>query len=530
MKNIYAYIRISDPKQGKGVSLIEQKDAIERYAAKHNLHISKWFEEQETAAKRGRPVFNQVTEALRQRKAEGLIMHKIDRSARNLRDWADINDLIDAKVEIHFAHESLDMNSRGGRLTADIQAVIAADYIRNLRQESIKGIYGRLKQGLWPFRAPIGYLDTGGGNIKSIDPVKAPKVRKLFELYATGEYSYPMLVDIAEDIGLSNWNDSKISVAGISKILKNSFYIGMMNVKGKQYKGAHVALIKPSLFKKVQDLVYGKNIKKTRLHNYLYRRRIKCESCSRFLIGEKQKGNVYYRCHTKGCKTKSLREDQIQNCIINALETTEINEYELKTLSGYINQYRADKRKKEESILKALKMNYGQLESKLERLTDAYIDTLIDKETYESRRNKIELQKAICEEKIDEVSTQQGKFLAQLEKMLELAKSLANQYILADSERKRKFLEIVTSNFSVSGKTLMISMRSPFSELRNRSSFYNGDLKRGITRTFKPIAFSNENTISIKQKPLTEVQLKNLFNNLMKRVESLELLNDMENI
>lgn len=35
------------------------------------------------------------------------------------------------------------------QLTADIQAVIAADYIRNLREETIKGINGRLKQGLY---------------------------------------------------------------------------------------------------------------------------------------------------------------------------------------------------------------------------------------------------------------------------------------------------------------------------------------------------------------------------------------------
>lgn len=75
--------------------------------------------------------------------------HKIDRGARNLKDWANLGDLIDGGVEVHFAHESLDMNSRGGRLSADIQAVVAADFIRNLRQETRKGFYGRLKQGIY---------------------------------------------------------------------------------------------------------------------------------------------------------------------------------------------------------------------------------------------------------------------------------------------------------------------------------------------------------------------------------------------
>ena len=49
----------------------------------------------------------------------GVIIHKIDRSAGNLRDRADLGELIDAGIEVHFANESPDLNSRGGRLSAD---------------------------------------------------------------------------------------------------------------------------------------------------------------------------------------------------------------------------------------------------------------------------------------------------------------------------------------------------------------------------------------------------------------------------
>lgn len=113
---------------------------------------------------------------LRNGKAAGVVIHKIDRSARNLKDWADLGELIDQGIEVHFANESLDLNSRGGRLSADIQAVVAADYIRNLREEAKKGIYGRLKQGFYPMRAPIGYLDNGAAKPKTIDPVRGPLV------------------------------------------------------------------------------------------------------------------------------------------------------------------------------------------------------------------------------------------------------------------------------------------------------------------------------------------------------------------
>src|SRR5437879_6401482 len=183
MYEYFGYIRVSTARQGeKGVSLQEQREAIERYSHRFNLTISQWFEERETAAKRGRPIFSQILKGLRQGKARGVIIHKIDRSARNLKDWADLGEIIDAGIEVHFANESLDLHSRGGRLSADIQAVVAADYIRNLREETRKGFYGRIKQGLYPLPAPVGYLDMGKGKPKEVDLAKAPLVRKAFEL------------------------------------------------------------------------------------------------------------------------------------------------------------------------------------------------------------------------------------------------------------------------------------------------------------------------------------------------------------
>ena len=84
MKEYFAYTRVSTVRQGeKGVSLQEQRDAIERYAAREGLVIKAWFEERVTAAKQGRPVFTDMLKRLRRAKASGLLVHKIDRSARN---------------------------------------------------------------------------------------------------------------------------------------------------------------------------------------------------------------------------------------------------------------------------------------------------------------------------------------------------------------------------------------------------------------------------------------------------------------
>src|ERR1022692_917213 len=103
MKELYAYVRVSTVRQGEhGSSLQEQRAAIESFAKHHGFVISEWFEEKETAAKRGRRIFSRMLRQLQRGKADGVIIHKIDRSARNLRDWADLGELIDQGVQVHF--------------------------------------------------------------------------------------------------------------------------------------------------------------------------------------------------------------------------------------------------------------------------------------------------------------------------------------------------------------------------------------------------------------------------------------------
>jgi site-specific DNA recombinase len=225
MKNVYAYIRVSTVKQGEtGSSLNEQRVAIEAYARRHELTISEWFEEKETAAKRGRTVFNRMLSLLLKERASGVIIHKIDRSARNLRDWADLGGLIDKGTDVHFAHESLDLRSRGGRLAADIQAVVAADFIRNLRDEVRKGFLGRLRQGLYPLPAPVGYIDQGRGLPKLPDPAMAPLVQQAFRLYGTGQYNLFTLGTELHRLGLRNKRGGRVTRNGLSTLLNNEFY------------------------------------------------------------------------------------------------------------------------------------------------------------------------------------------------------------------------------------------------------------------------------------------------------------------
>lgn len=317
MKSYFAYARVSTARQGEGVSLIEQRAAIERYALSHDLSISQWFEETETAARRGRPVFKALLSKLEARQATGLVIHKIDRSARNLRDWADLGELIDAGIDVRFAHDNLDLDTRGGRLAADIQAVIAADYIRNLSDEVKKGLYGRLRQGLYPFGAPLGYLDRGPGRLKVLDPATAPIIVDAFERFATGTYSKGALLRHLRGQGLQNRGGSPLTYSSLNLILTNRFYIGQMQLRIDPtiYRGIHQQLISEALFNQVQEVLQrhlpAKGVRAK--NHFTYRRLLRCQTCGRCLVGELKKGHVYYRCHK--CRGANLREERIEEAV-----------------------------------------------------------------------------------------------------------------------------------------------------------------------------------------------------------------------
>ena len=482
MKSCFGYIRVSTQKQGEGVSLEAQKDAIKAFASHHNLTITRWFEEKETAAKSGRPIFNQMLKLLQHKAADGLIIHKIDRSARNLKDWAVISDLSDAGVDVYFATESLDFRSRGGRLTADIQAVIAADYIRNLREESIKGLNGRLKQGLYPFRAPIGYLDNGRGQAKTIDPIKGPLVRQAFEMYAAGQQSLRSLETEMAQRGLRNHNGQPLSLHGIQTILQNPFYCGTIEIKrtGATYKGIHEQMITARTFVHVQDIKAGRAGKKVTRHNHLYRGLFRCGLCNGPMVPERQKGHIYYRCQGSTCSTKTIREEDIEKAVREAFVMLQITSTEAAQFENKWNDWLAGDDRA--GHIKHLDLRLAETSLRLQRLTDLLIDGTIGKDDFAARKKGLALDLSRLEEERKE-ATEVPFTSKQLIMLLERLKTLAELHINAKPAEKREMVQNAFSNRRVVGKNVELE---PYSWLETKDfalSVPFGDPARHTYRT-----------------------------------------------
>jgi DNA invertase Pin-like site-specific DNA recombinase len=488
-KSYFSYVRVSTTRQGQtGTSLTEQRAAISRYAQRYGLILLKEYEEQETAAKRGRPIFAEMIRALRQRKASGVVMHKIDRSARNLKDWADLGELIDSGVEVHFANESLDLHSRGGRLSADIQAVVAADYIRNLREETKKGFYGRLKQGLYPMPAPVGYIDKGQGQPKVIDRAQAPLVKQAFEMYAAGRYGLRVLEEKMHELGLRGKNGTRLTRSSLHGLLRNPFYTGLIRLKktGELFQGVHEPIVPKFLFDRVQLMLDGKHVDKRHRHSFLFRKHIVCAACQKNLIPEIQKSHIYYRCQTRECPQKTVREEIADTAFVSALLRFRFSDDEFryfgaeryKTLQSSI--YHAEDRRK------ALQLQLEHIRTRLSKLADAYIDSVFDQDTYVHKKNSLLLEEQAVMGRLENLGSE-GNIRARVEGFLELANKAYLSYQSAVFEERRELVKTVTSNFVCEGKSVIPKLHYPFQLIAERHKSLDGGPHRDVARTLSAL-------------------------------------------
>ena len=433
MGNVFAYTRVSTVKQGeKGVSLQEQKDAILRYAQQHGLAIIRWFEERESAAKQGRPAFMLMLKLLRIKVAQGVMIHKIDRSARNLEDWADVGKLADAGVAIHFANESVDLGTVSGRLSADIQAVVASHYSRNLREEAKKGIYGRLKQGFYPFRAPIGYTDQERAKPKVPDPVMAHSSRKAFELYGAGSSRFWNLCMACINGDCATGMVDRSTMNGISTILNNPFYVGIMRIKktGQEFSGNHAPLVSRELFERVQALLHGKAVDRVMQHSFLFSRLVRCASCRYSLIGERGKGHTYYRCHNRPfksppvCPKTSIKEETDGKRLQSNFNTITLSKAEITIMREWIAERREhpDAERLEEKRTVSLQLD--AIRSRMSRLTDLLLDGSVGKLAFKEKQKALVWEETQLRQKLAALEAGNGIHLRKLN-------------VLSNSQKKR---------------------------------------------------------------------------------------------
>lgn len=304
MKNYLALARVSSEEQEHGFSLDIQEDALREWAVKNNANIAKMYRVAETAHKsEKRKTFHEMIAHARKNKSDvdGLLFYKVDRAARNMKDWIDLVELRDKYgIEIVCITEPFD-ETPAGKLNSNMLAAISQFYSDQLSIRTAEGVERRVRTGLFSGRAPYGYKnyrENGRGLIR-INPEQTDNVRRIFELYAYHQHSLDSLVTALQDEGrIYSEKHPDFVRSKLYTILTDRSYIGEIKYRGQCVEGKHEHIIDFATFDRVQVLLGNKSHHR---HQSVYGGGlIVCGHCGRPVLCETKyirgREYQYYRC------------------------------------------------------------------------------------------------------------------------------------------------------------------------------------------------------------------------------------------
>ena len=170
--------------------------------------------------------FHRMVDDAKAGKFDLIVTKEISRFARNTLDSIQYTrDLLSAGVAVFFQNDNVNTLDEDSELRLSIMSSIAQDELRKLSSRVKFGHQQAIKDGVVLGNSRIfGYIKDKGRLI--IDEREAVMVRKLFELYATGNYSMKQIENIFWEDGYRNNHGKKISHTTMSSMISNPKYKG----------------------------------------------------------------------------------------------------------------------------------------------------------------------------------------------------------------------------------------------------------------------------------------------------------------
>lgn len=496
------YTRVSSKEQEKeGYSISAQLKLLREYAREHDLRILEEFQDVETAKRAGRQAFNEMVRFLQgrgRRKAKKpdcriILVEKTDRLYRNFRDLVKLDEL---DIDLHFVKEgvvlSQDSNS-SEKFMHGIKVLMAKNFVDNLSEETRKGMLEKAEQGIYPSYAPMGYINVlcNGQRFIQPDPEPAMFIRRLFELYSTGQHSVRQLSRMMADEGFkSRQKGNRIPNSTIHKILTNPIYHGDFRWAGKQYNGIHEPIISKELFDSVQEKMAerGNHRRKQRKHTWAFQGLLRCGHCGCALVAEVQKKRyIYYHCTgAKGkCPEKYVREEEVDRQFLEALKAIQIDGDVLDWVVTALKESQVDERRFHTEQVSRLRAQHFKLTEKIDAL---YVDKLegnVDGQFFQRKFEEWRNEQDRIKQHVERLGNADRSYQDEGVRIFELAQKAAGLYVRQEMAEKRRLLQIVFSNSTWRDGTLTPEYRKPFDSIavtnaayqqKKTADFTSGDL------------------------------------------------------
>ena len=479
MKKFVALARVSSREQEReGFSLDIQEDALRKYAEQQGGTIIRMFKIAETASKaEERKTFRQLISYCKKNcfQLDGLLVYKVDRAARNLFDFVEIERL-ESEYDVPFLCVSQPTdNNPAGRMMRRTLANMASFYTEQQSVDVREGLARRVREGWFVGAAPYGYKNVrrNGRGVVTIHREQADNVRRIFHLYAYESMTLDDVVQKMHEEGrIFRKATPRFPRSSVYKILRDRAYIGELSYHGEWYPGRHEPIIERSVWGRVQTLL-GEHTYQSHVLTYAGER-IRCGHCGHPITGEVKtkktksgpKQYVYYRCvyynkgeHPRVRVNESKLDEQVLEIFARMrIQDEKVRDWFRMVLASQTRDAQADSLAQRSELQRQETL----LIERQDRLLNMRLDDEIDEASYASKRTELRDKLASIKLQIEALDRSHDESAELASRIFELSQTLREKWLTADLLEKRRILEIVFLNFSLDDVSLVPTIRKPF--------------------------------------------------------------------
>jgi len=482
------------------VSTDEQKEnspeaqlfRMQRYCENHDFIISKEFSFIESAYKTKRDEFDNIIEfiegCIKKKEKIAVCFDKVDRLSRNIFDkrvaWL-YERAVSNEIELHFVSDSQVINGKmnaGDKFAFGMKLGLSKYYSDAISDNVKRAFEQKRRNGEWTGAVRLGYLNVPADIEKRlrkdiiIDPERGHLITKMFEMYATGNYSLETIRKEMTNLGLRSLKGFKLSKSCVENILKDSFYCGI--AYSKKYKETWVhkypRLITQELFEKCKEIREGKNKKRSKFvsKEFIFKGLLTCKNCGCMLspeIHKKKSGliYVYYSCtNSKGiCKRQYIPEKVLLKPIYEVLDQFEgITEEAQNTVVKELRETTEAEVAFHKAQINRIRAEHDQLKKKDDRLLEMYLeeDKSITKDIYDKKHQEYHDKIQLLEIELSEHTNADYEYQTTVATVLSVARRVKEIFESSEPYEKRAILNYLLQNPVVNEKKLEFSIRSPF--------------------------------------------------------------------
>ena len=415
-KKVAIYVRVSTLEQAEhGYSLDEQIAKLEKYCDLHDYTIYNIYRDGGFSGSNiDRPAISRLIQHANEKRFDCVVVYKLDRLSRSQKDTLYLIEDVFLKNDIDFMsmNENFDTSSAFGKAMIGILSVFAQLEREQIRERMGLGKLGRAKSG-----KPMNYVKPKFGyNIVDdelvINELEADVVRRAFKAYIGG-MSRVKVMEMLNDEGHIG-KSKPWSRTTMSNLLNSQTYIGMVNYKDQYFKGNHEPIISIEDFEKAQEIAKKRRRETSTPRpfegRHLLSGLIHCNKCGANMVVKGsnrmiEKGTERYACRNKK-RTKKMDtpEKRGHTCDSVTILRTDIEKgvideiVKIQTDASYLKSVSTQKKSTFDE--KGAQKEISNIEKKVSKLNDLYMNDLISLEKLKEQTSGLKIAKETLENKI----------------------------------------------------------------------------------------------------------------------------------